>query len=202
VLTAWDRHADAGSRGAVLFFEWARKMGLNQISPAGYGRYAEGMAARFPVAWDPASPFTTPDGLGDPAAAVAALEQAAAELEERYGSSDVAWGDVYRLRVGDHDLPANGGPGDPTGIFRVLMFRPDEDGKYRAVTGDTFYLAVEFSDPPHAEVLTAYGNSSREGSPHHGDQLELFARQEMRPVWRTREEIEAHLEARTTFSFF
>jgi acyl-homoserine-lactone acylase len=29
-----------------------------------------------------------------------------------------------------------------------------------------------------------------------GDQLELFARGDMRPVWRTREEIEAHLEAR------
>jgi hypothetical protein len=28
------------------------------------------------------------------------------------------------------------------------------------------------------------------------DQLALFARNEMRPAWRTREEIAAHLEAR------
>ena len=35
------------------------------------------------------------------------------------------------------------------------------------------------------------------GSPHNGDQLKLAARKELRPVWRTRAEIEAHLESRT-----
>jgi len=45
-------------------------------------------------------------------------------------------------------------------------------------------------------VLLTYGNASQPGSPHVGDQLALFARKEMRQAWRTREEIEAHLEAR------
>ena len=36
------------------------------------------------------------------------------------------------------------------------------------------------------------------GTPAHvGDQLELFARKALRPVWRSRAEIEAHLESRT-----
>lgn len=48
-------------------------------------------------------------------------------------------------------------------------------------------------DPP-----LSYGNASQPGSPHVGDQLELFARKELRPVWRTRAEIEAHLEERET----
>ncbi len=38
----------------------------------------------------------------------------------------------------------------------------------------------------------SYGNSSQPGSPHNGDQLELFSKKEMRPVWRERAEIEAN----------
>jgi acyl-homoserine-lactone acylase len=46
-------------------------------------------------------------------------------------------------------------------------------------------------------VLTTYGNATQSGSPHNGDQLALLSRKEMRPAWRTRAEIEAHLEAVT-----
>jgi acyl-homoserine-lactone acylase len=45
-------------------------------------------------------------------------------------------------------------------------------------------------------TLLGYGNASRAGSPHRTDQLPLFARQQMKPVWRTRAEVEAHLERR------
>jgi acyl-homoserine-lactone acylase len=55
---------------------------------------------------------------------------------------------------------------------------------------------VEFSQPVRAQVLTTYGNASQPNSPHIDDQLPLFARNEMRPAWRTREEIMAHLETR------
>ncbi|MCG8457486.1 MAG: penicillin acylase family protein, partial [Holophagales bacterium] len=53
-----------------------------------------------------------------------------------------------------------------------------------------------FSDPVRAEVLLSYGNSSQPGSAHVGDQLELLSRQELRPVWRERAEIEQHLQER------
>ena len=42
-----------------------------------------------------------------------------------------------------------------------------------------------------------YGNASQPNSPHLGDQLQLAARGELRPAWRTRADIEAHLEMRT-----
>lgn len=64
------------------------------------------------------------------------------------------------------------------------------------VGGDSFVAAVEFPDPARARALLAYGNATQPGSPQAGDQLELFAKKELRPVWRTREEIEAHLERR------
>ncbi|HHP7244064.1 MAG TPA: acylase [Elainellaceae cyanobacterium] len=181
-LSNWDRRANADSRGAILFAAWAEAMGDSEW---------------FAIPWDETAPLTTPDGLADPEQAVAALETAAAEVEAQYGVLNVSWGDVFRVRVGEYDFPANGGPGD-LGIFRVLRFAPDEDERFRAVQGDTYIAAIEFSDPVRAMVLTSYGNATQPHSPHVGDQLEFLARQELRPVWRSRSEIEAHLAARET----
>jgi acyl-homoserine-lactone acylase len=64
-----------------------------------------------------------------------------------------------------------------------------------SLAGDTYIAAIEFSQPVRAQVLTTYGNASQPNSPHIDDQLPLFARNVMRPAWRTREEIMAHLEA-------
>jgi len=184
VLAAWDRTADAGSRGGVLFERF-----LGEMQRSGVG---------FATEWDESHPLTTPDGLADPKAAVAALERAAAAVVEEHGALDVAWGEVYRLHRGEIDLPSNGGPGG-LGIFRAVYYAPGEDGHGTAVGGDSYVAVVEFSDPIRAEALLSYGNSSQPGSPHNGDQLELFSKKELRPVWRTREDVEAHLEERETF---
>jgi acyl-homoserine-lactone acylase len=183
VLETWDRAADADSRGAVLFERFVRLLNRSRPDP-------------FATPWSPGAPLATPDGLADPAAAAALLAAAAAEVEAEHGALDVPWGEVYRLRAGRRDLPANGGPGD-LGIFRVVGFRPEAGERtLSAAGGDSFVAAVELSRPVRARALLAYGNASQPGSPHAGDQLELFARKELRPVWRTREEIEANLERR------
>ena len=179
VLENWDRRADAESRGAVLFAEWVRTLG----------------PAMFATPWQEREPLATPKGLAHPVAAVAALERAARATRDRFGALDVPWGEVYRLRMGGRDLPASGGPSQ-LGVFRVLEFAPEKDGRFRAAFGDSFVALVEFSQPVRAAVLLSYGNATQPGSPHRGDQLELFARKQLRPVWRTREEIEANLESR------
>jgi acyl-homoserine-lactone acylase len=182
VLDSWDRSAVAESRGAALFYRWSLEWRRRQ--------------GAFEIPWNPDDPLETPDGLADPEGAVDALEAVAQDLEEAYGSMDIGWGEVYRIRYGGRDLPATGGPGDPPGIFRVAYFEPASVKHPAIIAGDTYYAAIEFSDPVRAKVLTAYGNASQPGSPHLGDQLELFARSEMRPVWRARDEIERNLEYR------
>lgn len=152
----------------------------------------------FSTPWDQKSPRTTPDGLADPKSAVKALTDAAQKVEKAYGTLDVAWGDVFRLRYGNLDLPANGGDGDK-GIFRVVNFAPAGDGRFQAVAGDSYVAAVEFSQPVKAMALTSYGNATQPNSPHIVDQLQFFVRQKLRPVWRTRQEITTHLEERKIF---
>jgi acyl-homoserine-lactone acylase len=183
VLEAWDRKADAHSRGAVLFAVWARSM------PD---------ANWFATPWNENSPLTTPNGLANPEDAVKVLETAATTVKLLYGSLDVPWGEVARLRYGKVDLPASGGPG-VFGIFQVIDLAPSTDGRFQQFAGDSYIAAIEFSNPVRAKVLTPYGNATQPGSPHIGDQLPLYARNELRPVWRTRKEIEAHLESRNVF---
>jgi acyl-homoserine-lactone acylase len=187
ILAAWDRCADANSRGAVLFQAFVLEV-----------KRRSGSGSPFAVRWDETDPLTTPKGLSDPVVAVAALEAAAKQVEALYGAMDVAWGDVYRLRRGNVDLPANGGPGS-LGIFRVVEFMPAENNRFKAIAGDSFVAVVEFSDPVRAKVLTGYGNSSQPNSPHLSDQLQLFALKQLRPAWRARKEILAHLAQREAF---
>jgi acyl-homoserine-lactone acylase len=186
VLERWDRKTDADSRGAVLFIDFVEEL---------MGRFG---ARAFAVAWSPESPLDTPDGLADHAAAAAALERAAVRVDSAYGALDVPYGDVYRLRGGGLDLPGNGGR-DNFGIFRAAWYAPAEGEGFQAFGGDSYVAAIEFSDPVKAMAVLGYGNASQPGSPHLMDQLELVARKELRPVWRTREEIEVHLESRKVF---
>ncbi|MGE0442136.1 MAG: acylase [Gemmatimonadales bacterium] len=184
VLDAWDRQAEATSRGAVLFQFWVQEV------------FQRTRGNPFANPWRLDQALSTPSGLADPAVAALALSAAAKQVEKDFGALDVPWGDVMRLRYGGKDLPGNGAAGDPFGVFRVAYYDRDTDGKFRYLAGDTYYQAVEFSRPVRAKVLTAYGNSTQPGSKHIGDQLELFARKEMRDAWRTRPEVEAHLELR------
>ncbi|HVQ29896.1 MAG TPA: acylase [Vicinamibacteria bacterium] len=188
-LVHWDRLADNDSQGAVLFAEWVRTL-------AGGAAYDD--PSFFAVPWDEKRPRETPDGLRDPKAAADALSRAALAVEKSWGHLDVPWGDVYRLRRDSVDLPANGGSGS-LGIFRVTGYQKAKDGRYSAVGGDSYVAAIEFATPVRARALLGYGNWSQPGSKHRTDQLELYSKKELRPVWRTRAEVEAHLEKREAF---
>lgn len=184
VLTRWDRHANADSRGAVLFAFWAAEMDMTDL---------------FSIPWSPDSPLTTPDGLADCDRAVTVLETVAKEIQATAGALDVPWGAVFRFRVGELDLPANGGYSF-LGIFRNVWFDDGEDAPFEAIGGDSYIAAIEFSNPVKARAILSYGNATQPDSPHRTDQLEQFAGQQLRPVWRSRSDILSNLESREVFS--
>jgi acyl-homoserine-lactone acylase len=183
VLQAWDVSADRNSQGAVLFDFWVEQIDLKTV---------------FKTPWNEKFPRTTPNGLADSLSAAKALSVAAAKVEKAYGKLDIAWGDVFRLQYGHVDLPANGGP-DSLGVFRVVDYAPVDNQYFKSVAGDSYIAVIEFSHPVRAMGLTSYGNATQPGSRHVGDQLELFAHKQLRQIWRTRKEIQAHLEERKIF---
>jgi acyl-homoserine-lactone acylase len=184
VLAKWDRQSDVDSDGMLLFYKFMTAAGQNFRAIGG-----------VTVPTDDRRPLDTPRGFKDPAKAMAMLDKVAGEVETEYGTLAVKWGDVLRFRRGNADLPGNGAPSQ-LGAIRTIGVSPFKDGKVEAVSGDTFYAVIEYSTPQRAEALLNYGNWSKAGSKHIEDQLPLASRKEMRPVWRTRTEIEANLENR------
>ena len=180
VIAKWDKTVAPESRGGTLFESWWR-------------RYTDSTRAdtMYAVQWSTDAPTSTPRGIRFPDRAVAAFTWAVNDTRQRYGSVDVAWGDVHRVRVGDVDVPVGGCSGD-IGCFRVLWFKDDPDGKRSVRGGDGWILGVEFGDQPRAVSVLAYGETRREDSPFHSDQAAMFARGEMKPVLWSEKAIEAN----------
>ncbi|PHX65498.1 MAG: hypothetical protein CK550_04580 [Gemmatimonadetes bacterium] len=118
----------------------------------------------------------TPRGIGQPAKAVEAFQWAVNEMQKRYKSVDIAWGEVHRVRRGTVNEPVGGCSG-ALGCFRVLTYEQLPDGTRAANSGDGWILAVEFgAQAPRAYSILAYGQSADSTSPHYSDQAAMFAR--------------------------
>ncbi|NNG16360.1 MAG: hypothetical protein HKM89_07760 [Gemmatimonadales bacterium] len=191
LLEHWDDTVSPDSRGSTLFAIWFRRY----FAPdSGDTRsFSQRWNALVSTPWSAARPLETPAGLADPARAAEKFAWAVEETTRRYGSYDVAWGEVHRVRLGDLDLPVGGCSGF-LGCFRVLGFRDAPDGKQQVARGDGWVLAVEFGrDGPRAYSVLAYGESAKPDSPHHTDQAEMFTRGELKRVAFTEADIAAQL---------
>lgn len=183
LLERWDNTAAAESRGAVLFVEWWR------LYTAALETDGIGNADPFAEPWRADAPLSTPRGLANPALAAERFPEAMRQTATRFGSWDVAWGQVHRVRRGRVDEPASGCAG-AFGCVRVLNFDEAEDGRRVASGGDGWVLAIELTSPPRAHSILAYGQSARPDSPHYDDQTAMFARGELKPVAYVRDDVE------------
>ena len=191
LLKRWDNTVAPESKGATLFeIWWANYSGLSATN-----RTPLPDEQRFAKVWMPEDPFNTPRGLADPARAVESFTWAVAETTRRYGSFDVAWGDVHRVRRGNVDVPV-GGCASSLGCFRALAFAREADGKLAANGGDGWILAVEFGDTPRALSVLAYGESPRRDSPWFADQAEMFAKGQLKPVAFSVKDVDAQAVVR------
>jgi acyl-homoserine-lactone acylase len=209
VLEKWNRESDATSQGAILFERWYNLYIADPNTPKD-----DVWGATYPafrMEFSPASPLTTPMGLKNPAAAVPFLAQAARELQKQYGRLDISWGEVYRVVLVDHDasyektvpltnLPGSGSP-EPFGAMRKVFYFPSPEPNLKfAYDGDTYVQVVEFTPKGAvAQAVIGYGNASRPGSPHITDQVSYYEKKQLRAVYRTRSEVEAHAVKRECF---
>lgn len=178
VLMTWDGTFEPESEGAILF--------VNVINRIGRSDY-------FETPWSFNAPLTTPDGLQHEAELLPAIREAARRQISQLGALKVPFGEVFRMRAGTYDLPGNGGPGS-LGIFRTMNYAPGADGRFQVVHGDTYICVTEFGETVQARALMTYGNATQPGNPHVGDQLQLASEKQLRAVWISRQEQEAHLE--------
>lgn len=135
----------------------------------------------------------------------AAMEQVLSEMERRYGTWRVPWGDINRLQRnqsgGDEpfsderpSLPIAGAPGD-AGIIFDFYARPQPGQKRRYGTaGHSFVSVIDFGPQVQARSILVFGENFDLKSPHYFDQSELYARQQFKLAWFTLADIKAHTE--------
>jgi acyl-homoserine-lactone acylase len=190
LLDAWDNRVAATSVGAILFQRF-------------WDTYRTAVKQPYAVLWDPMRPADTPSGLGDPARAVAMLDEAVRWTRSSFESEAVAWGDVHRYRFAGLDLPGDGASGT-YGVYRVQQFDMAPGGKRIAGQrgassdlagfGDAWILLVHFTRPVQAFSVLAYGQNANPASPHSRDQIRIFSDHRLRPIWFTQADITAHQE--------
>jgi len=184
LLKGWDNRGVPEARGAVLFAEW-----FTAVNPK------MDTLAEFP--WTAEDAFATPRGIKDKALAIETMQKTIAKMKETYGKLDPTWGEIYHMVAGGKRLSLSGGAAE-LGFFRALSFKPVPaneakiPGEKICRGGDSYVAAVEFTDPPTAWTIMAYGTTELEGSPHLSDQSELFAAGKYKRAWFTEEDVKAN----------
>jgi acyl-homoserine-lactone acylase len=119
---------------------------------------------------------------------VAALRKTCDTLQHYFGTVKVEWGNIQRNIRGNKSLPLRGfpdmlSPSYPKRVHGTMVYKPEY--------GDTYTMFAVFGKDglEKLEALQPLGNSLNPKSPHYNDQMELFSRQEMRPLSLKKEDV-------------
>jgi len=129
------------------------------------------------------------------------LDEAADHLMEHFGRLDPPMSDLLRLRLGDVDLPLDGGSDT---LRAATTWRVDDDGRLRLVHGDSFIQWVEWPTDGgrvFSRSIQPFGSATtRPKSPYYTDQMQLYVDHKLKPVYFWREDVIANAKQRYTVS--
>ncbi|WP_369381690.1 penicillin acylase family protein [Streptomyces sp. cg36] len=167
VLARWDRTVNTGSRGALLFDRYWRRLTAT-ASPADLWK----------VPFSAADPVRTPSGLNTASPLVArALADAVGELRAAGLALDAPLGQGQFVVRDGRRLPLAGGT-EALGVWNKVEGIWDPAAGYTEVsTGSSHIQAVGWDGGhcPVARTLLTYSQSDNPRSPHHSDQTKLYS---------------------------
>ena len=124
----------------------------------------------------------------DEAEWVSTLRAVCDTLKLHFGTVKVEWGTVQRNIRGNKNLPLRGfpdvlSPMYPKQIPGTYTFKPE--------FGDTYTMFASFGKNGLSQLsaLQPLGNSLKPESKHYNDQMDLFSRQEMRPLSLSKDDV-------------
>lgn len=94
--------------------------------------------------------------------------------------TDITLGDLQKLVRGDDARPSWGLPDVLTAEYSA----PYKNGLRRIISGDAYICFVRYpkNGLPVIESVNTFGASSKPGSPHYKDQMEMFQKQQLKPM--------------------
>jgi acyl-homoserine-lactone acylase len=120
------------------------------------------------------------------AQAVTVLTIAKKQMLDQFGKTDLKLGDVQKLVRGEKAIPLAGLPD----VLAPMYSIPYQNGLWKGNQGDAYIELVRFTkDGPIIESINAYGASSKPGSPHYTDQMEMFSNQQTKPMTLNKKEV-------------
>lgn len=149
-LKNWDRRGDAGSKGAAIFL-----LSYEYIKKTLYRQ--------------PNRPVTTRE-------AAATYEHVKNYMQTNFGRADIQLGELQKLVRGIKEWPLGGFPD----LLSPQWTAPHRDGKLKSVGGDGLIMFIRFPKAglPFIESINMYGASSRPGTKHFDDQVQMYLKQQ------------------------
>ena len=129
---------------------------------------------------------------------IAMLGSSVAHLEDHFGRIDPPMSDLLRLRIGEVDLPLDGGSDT---LRASTTWRVDDDGRLALVHGDSFIQWVEWNrgERVFSRSIQPFGAANgRPRSRHYTDQMQLFVDHKLKPVHFWRDDVLANAVSRKT----
>lgn len=139
------------------------------------------------------------------------LGQTLSEMQEKYGSTSVAWGDIHVVGRGDKYFPVPGadfgastdGPNFSETLFDVRSREDDEKpGRYIANNGTMALMLMFFNkDGVESYTCTPWGQSADPASAHYVDQAEkLYSKRQLKPSWWKKEDLLQNVKSEMTLT--
>jgi acyl-homoserine lactone acylase PvdQ len=177
-IAGFDGFAHKESRAALSYLFWRRALSEH----GDVNRAMVAMAFRDSV-----------PGAAYDSAMLAAVDRARVLMSSELGSSDLAFGDVYRVGRGGLSLPLGGF----VGTMRAMVYSDaDTAGRHWVVSGQRQPLLVMFTRPVRSYSSLNFGQSNNPTSPHYADQSRLMSEQRLKPTWFNESELRAHISSR------
>jgi acyl-homoserine-lactone acylase len=159
---AWDRKAAANSKGAAVFL-----LVYDYVSKKLKGT--------------PARQLTKTE-------AIETYQYVHDYMMQNFSKTDLILGDIQKLVRGDDARPAWGLPD----VLTAEYTEPYKNGMRKVISGDAYICFVRYPKDgglPQIESVNTFGASMHPGSPHYKDQMELFQKQQTKPMTLDKQEV-------------
>lgn len=210
---ALDAHADRCERWLKALREAARGDALTKpikgADPAALRRAAEALlawdgrmdksstAATLYRGWRQVCADRKATERSSPRALLDALAETVAWLTANYGSAEVPYGEVNRIRRGGRSWPFSGGDAGGGSMTLRAMASKLEGKAFYGESGQNWTQLVQFRrGAVRSWSATPFGQSDDPASPHYADQAEkLFSADRLKETWFQPAELEGHVES-------
>lgn len=188
VLKKWDYYSSENSVATTLAIEWGQRLqsSINQSNGSDIVQKTKTFAT-----------LAVPDALLQP------LQTVLQELQKKFGSWQITWGDINRFQRISSDIENKFDDKKPSlpvgfassawGMLPSYSSRTFDGTKKRyGIHGNSFVAAVEFGKRIKAKSLLAGGQSGDPGSPHFFDQGEMYSKGQFKEVLFYKEDVLRH----------